>query len=376
MKKRKVFAVILAVVITFASAITSFYSYADDVSWNYNPDTKTLSVFGNGNMSNYEDEYGTPWYSVKDEIVNLNVESGVTSVGSFAFSGMSMLKNVRLADTVTEINAHSFSSCSSLTELEFSSLVTSIEDSSFAYDANELKENFKMKVFAGSYALNFAVKNSVDFDCVGISCSKQNVEIKVKGMKAYFPYTPKCDGSFTFFSSGNHDTMGNLYDSDFNLINSNDDMSDSNSDFSLTADLKKDNTYYFEAHILNASLTGIFSVTLKSNSFSGICKIVAASDIYGTPSDIYVDGAYVDSELCGSEFTVSSASQSVTIVIKYQSQEKPVTFTPDSDFTVSFIACDVNNDGWINAKDFALMKQSGSKYLPLFNNFINYHLQK
>ena len=54
--KKKVFALLAAVVIALSASFACVTAFADDVSWKYDASSKTLTVYGNGKMNNYADE--------------------------------------------------------------------------------------------------------------------------------------------------------------------------------------------------------------------------------------------------------------------------------------------------------------------------------
>jgi hypothetical protein len=75
---------------------------------------------------------GAPWYADRAAIKTLNIESGVASIGDYAFYGCSSLTSVSIPSTVTSIGSGAFSNCSGLTAVTIPSGVTSIEQSAFA----------------------------------------------------------------------------------------------------------------------------------------------------------------------------------------------------------------------------------------------------
>ncbi|MBQ3134648.1 MAG: leucine-rich repeat domain-containing protein [Oscillospiraceae bacterium] len=92
----------------------------------------TLTVSGGGNMYNYNNAANCPpWYEYRTSIQTVVVESGVTSVGSFAFCGCSNLVSVQLADSVTQISNGAFSGCTGLKQVKLPNAVTQIESETF-----------------------------------------------------------------------------------------------------------------------------------------------------------------------------------------------------------------------------------------------------
>ncbi len=374
--KKKVFALLAAVAVVLSASFACVTAFADDVSWKYDSSSKTLTVYGSGKMDDYADEYSAPWHSYTLEIENVVVSDGVTSVGNYAFSGAEKLHSVSLADSVLSIGTNSFGSCKSLNSLALSENVVSIGDYSFAYNGVDAKSDFALCVKPGSYALNFCRKNSIKFECDNIKCGVYDAVINPGGMTAFYPYSPKCNGSFTFKSSGPYDTEGFLYDENFKILASNDDISSSDTDFSLTYSLEKGKKYYFGAKInsfYQTSNKGEIKVTLSANGFDVSGTVYALGDKNGNPSDIVVTNALIDGTATDNgtfSFNVTGGTKQCTITA--DNATKTVIFTPDSETDVAVLMCDVNNDRIVNGKDFVQMLHTESKYVSLCEPLLNY----
>ncbi|MBR3640789.1 MAG: leucine-rich repeat protein, partial [Oscillibacter sp.] len=90
----------------------------------------TLTIRGTGEMAGYQ--YGTPpWDMYSDEIENLVIEEGVTTLGDYAFRYCEKLTNVTLPSTLTDLAWRAFFQCSSLAEISIPSGVTRIGDGVF-----------------------------------------------------------------------------------------------------------------------------------------------------------------------------------------------------------------------------------------------------
>ena len=91
-----------------------------------------LTISGTGDMYDYN--YNTvPWKYDRTYIENVIISSGVTKIGSYAFSGCDSLTNVTIPDSVTTIGDDAFYNCTSLTSVTIPDSVTSIGDSAFYY---------------------------------------------------------------------------------------------------------------------------------------------------------------------------------------------------------------------------------------------------
>ena len=90
----------------------------------------TLTISGEGAMGNYDYD-SAPWYSHRSDIKSVVIESGVTSIGDFAFNGCASLTNVKIPSSVKNIGKVAFQSCISLTSVMIPSGVTNIGDGAF-----------------------------------------------------------------------------------------------------------------------------------------------------------------------------------------------------------------------------------------------------
>ncbi|WP_394901913.1 leucine-rich repeat domain-containing protein, partial [Bacteroides xylanisolvens] len=65
-------------------------------------------------------------------LTSITIPDGVTSIGSYAFSGCSSLTSITITDGVTNIGSYAFSGCSSLTSITIPDGVTSIGSYAFS----------------------------------------------------------------------------------------------------------------------------------------------------------------------------------------------------------------------------------------------------
>ena len=102
----------------------------DNLTWTLD-DMGTLTISGTGDMSSYSHTDGIypPWY--RANIKTLNIQSGVTSIGSLAFYACSGLTSVTIPDSVTKIENQAFVGCYSMTSVTIPNSVTSIGSGAF-----------------------------------------------------------------------------------------------------------------------------------------------------------------------------------------------------------------------------------------------------
>src|SRR5699024_9064675 len=67
-------------------------------------------------------------------LTQANIQTGVVSIGDFAFNGCTKLKNVNIADSVTSIYQAAFRKCSALTEINLPANVLFLEVMTEGYD--------------------------------------------------------------------------------------------------------------------------------------------------------------------------------------------------------------------------------------------------
>ena len=92
-------------------------SCGDDVTWTLYDDGR-LVLSGSGETYGYPNEY-PGFHSYRDQCTSLEVEEGITQLGTWLFYDMSSLTSVTLGKDVATINMSCFSGCSALTEIRF-----------------------------------------------------------------------------------------------------------------------------------------------------------------------------------------------------------------------------------------------------------------
>ena len=98
----------------------------DNVTWTLDR-AGNLTISGSGAMANYSySSNNAPWYDLREQITNVVIESGVTTVGSAAFRIFSNLTSVTIPETVTSIGTEAFLRCTGLTSVTLPEGVTSI----------------------------------------------------------------------------------------------------------------------------------------------------------------------------------------------------------------------------------------------------------
>ena len=103
----------------------------DNLSWTYIESTKTLKISGTGEMNDYE-WAKTPWFNYRFSITNIDIESGITSIGNYAFMGFQYLNSVTIPECVVSIGESAFRGCSSLKDITIPNSVTTLSSGVFS----------------------------------------------------------------------------------------------------------------------------------------------------------------------------------------------------------------------------------------------------
>ena len=143
----------------------------ENVTWEYDMSTKTLTISGTGEMEDYEYYNSFPWYPYRDDIEHVNIEKGVTSIGDHAFSLCRSLVSVKISDSVTCIGEIAFGQCSSLTSVTIPSSVTGFGGGAFD-DTPWLEEQLTLSPYL---VVNHVVIASNPETCAGDLVLPDNV---------------------------------------------------------------------------------------------------------------------------------------------------------------------------------------------------------
>ena len=108
------FLISLILICAVGAQADSSGSCGTNARWSYSNGVLTIS--GSGAMSNYTDGK-QPWNSVATKVQTVQVEEGITSIGDYAFKGMSSLTSVQLPEGIKTIGKYAIQSCSALQEI-------------------------------------------------------------------------------------------------------------------------------------------------------------------------------------------------------------------------------------------------------------------
>lgn len=86
------------------------------VSWSLD-ESGVLEIAGQGAMNEWQNEEEVPWNGYRDQITEVRIKEGITSIGAYAFADCEKLVKLDIADSVQTIGAFAYFNCSGLSTL-------------------------------------------------------------------------------------------------------------------------------------------------------------------------------------------------------------------------------------------------------------------
>lgn len=106
----------------------------ENLIWNFDTSTGTLTINGNGEMEDYITMEGDiPWNTYKNSILNVEIGEGVKNIGNSAFWECKRLSSVSISETVIKIGESSFDGCTNLSSITIGKNLEEICDWAFAH---------------------------------------------------------------------------------------------------------------------------------------------------------------------------------------------------------------------------------------------------
>ena len=120
-----------------AYAVLESGSCGDDLTWALDT-SGCLTISGTGAMGDFRIDRA-PWYRLRDDIVKVVIESGVTTISDWAFEYCDSMTSVTIGPDVTSIGRGAFSDCDALAAVSIPGNVEEIGD--YAFDACDSLKN-------------------------------------------------------------------------------------------------------------------------------------------------------------------------------------------------------------------------------------------
>ena len=116
-------ALCFSMVLSYAPMIVSAEETAvsgecgDQATWNYDAETKTLTISGTGPMKDYLGSEVTPWDVYANDITTIVIGEGVTRIGNSSFNNMTALTSISISETVAVLGQYAIYNCDALESL-------------------------------------------------------------------------------------------------------------------------------------------------------------------------------------------------------------------------------------------------------------------
>lgn len=195
--------------------------------WDFDPETGTLTISGNGKMKDYlfvdgEEQYvqDTPWKDFSDEIKKVVIEDGVENVGDYAFPNCYNLEEIEIGNDVTYIGECAFYAALQVTDLYIPDSVTSIGENAFAssYHLSNVRMSKNINYIGNRAFLDTALTSIViptwmpqlGRDCIGfIDDGTPADDFTIYGLELSSAYEYADEHGFKFVAIG--DRAGTWY---------------------------------------------------------------------------------------------------------------------------------------------------------------------
>ena len=83
-------------------------------------------------MVNYTNEQTTPWYNLRDQIITVELGTGITGIGNYSFVSFSKIKEIVIQSKVTYVGDYAFYNSNGIMEITIPSTTNNIGYNAFA----------------------------------------------------------------------------------------------------------------------------------------------------------------------------------------------------------------------------------------------------
>lgn len=390
MKNKRLICLITAVALIISGVLSiSLTAVAGTVSFNYEPESATLTVKGSGDILDYKenDLKSRPWNVYRDETKHIVISDGITSVGSYSFAQFKYTQTVELPSSVKSIGEASFAGCNKLLELTVPDSVETVGDYAFGFnDRMETPQGFVAHCSTKSAAQAYCFRNNIMFDSPMDSMSTIAHITKSDELQLW-SFVPLTDGKLTFYSTGKKNTVGFLFDAENYVYSDNygdlrrtaliydDDWNGGGLNFKFSYNLKAGKRYYLGARFrLARDYDG--STLTENGKFDVVAEFVCSQHKYELSStveptceefgyNVYTCIACGDSykesiSPLGHDFVPSNVDGSDVVLDCSRcgkTSREPFANVYHAELTDENRKFDVNSDGVINAKDYAILRK-------------------
>lgn len=103
----------------------------DGFTYYYEESTHTLTISGEGYIERHNNIELHPWFSYREDIINVITEPGIFLIGDGAFNGCSSMTSISIPEGLITIGSYAFRNCRSLKSITIPKSLTRIESWAF-----------------------------------------------------------------------------------------------------------------------------------------------------------------------------------------------------------------------------------------------------
>lgn len=106
----------------------------NNITWNFDESTGTLTLSGNGEMYDLPDGEKAPWRKdFRQQVQHIIIKDGITSIGTKAFYVLDKVVDIRIPNSVKIIKKGALQGCESIKELRLPNSLVGIGENAFAF---------------------------------------------------------------------------------------------------------------------------------------------------------------------------------------------------------------------------------------------------
>lgn len=168
-----------------------------------------------------------------------------------------------------------------------------------------------------SVSADYFPYNCKEFNLVGVN----DVNIEEEGAVVNFSIVPKYSVSYTFYTDqSEYDTAFNLYNSNYECMYGDFDVSEEDKNFSVTVSLYAGETYYLETYVNDSVSKATYNIYSKAENVTQSFDVLSSNGVYSIfPHEyisLYTDNVYPEhANYIG--YTWSSSNENVATVDEY-----------------------------------------------------------
>ena len=103
----------------------------NNITWNFDEVTGTLTLSGSGEMYNLSPGEGAEWHAYYHKVKKIVINEGISSIGTNAFSGLEEAESIKIPHSVKTIYSGALQGCESIEEVHLPNNLTNIGTNAF-----------------------------------------------------------------------------------------------------------------------------------------------------------------------------------------------------------------------------------------------------